>query len=217
MNDKFILQRGVSLISLMVGMVISLIVILGMLAVYKTTIGVTVQAGQGATTDGQRLSALLSAQTVLQGAGYGIDGAALGKDLVVLAGAGLDGGKTLTGASAGTAAPLEGNAIVWGTKIDADGSYECSGFYAPATGGLVRLPAVACNSAGNWNSVGWSPIPVVEDTRVVTISLGLVTAAEGCKSFGIGGAGRFWVRLQTTNSTDTDATATTCLSNFSAT
>lgn len=214
MSTQTTRQNGISLISLMIGLAISMIVILGMLAVYKTTIKVTATAGRGATTDGQRLSALFASQTLLQEAGFGINGAALGSDLLVLTGAALGADNKLTGASAGTAAPLAGNAIVWGTKAGAD--YKCNGLYAPAAGGLVRLPAVTCAQASSWASVVWTPVVVVTDTRVVAITLSPAAARGGCKSFGIAGAGKLWVKLATKNSTELDAAASTCLTNFSA-
>lgn len=211
MNTPTFSQRGMTLISLMIGLTISMIVILGLLAVYKTTIGVTVRAGHGASTDGQRLSALLSSQTLLVEAGFGIEGAAFGRDLVVLTGANLAGNGQLTG-TAGTAASIRGNAIVWGAKVGDE--YKCSGFYAPPDGGLVRLTAVTCTQASNWGSLTWVATPVIDDTRSVWIDLSTATETGGCKSFGIGGSGKLWVKLTTKNSTDLDVAASTCLTNF---
>lgn len=214
MNTPTFSQRGMTLISLMIGLTISMIVILGLLAVYKTTIGVTVRAGHGASTDGQRLSALLSSQTLLVEAGFGIEGAALGRDLIVLTGANLAGNGQLTG-TAGTAASIRGNAIVWGAKVGDE--YKCSGFYAPPDGGLVRLTAVTCTQASNWGSLTWVATPVIDDTLVVVINLDKVDKVnepEGCKSFGISGSGNLWVKLKTQNSTGLDVAASTCLTNF---
>lgn len=204
-------QHGVTLIGMMVGLVISMVVILAMLTVYKTTLRVTGETGWGAATDGQRLAALFAAQTLLQEAGYGITAAAFGTDLVVLSGATL--GNQLTGTVAG-ALPANGNAIVWGSKTAS--TYMCNGLYAPASGGLIRLPATGCAAATSWNSINWKQVVLVQDDtadRAVSIQ---VTHVSSCQPFGISGTGSLMVKLQTKNSTSTGrtVTATTCLSNF---
>jgi hypothetical protein len=206
----------------MVGMVISMIVILAMLTVYKTTLQKTGEAGRGASTDGQRLAALFTSQTLLQGAGFGIASAVFGTDLVVLSGANLGApGTQITGSLVG-ALPATGNAIIWGALIPptptSTPTYVCSGLYAPASGGLIRLPTVRCTGASaSWNSIAWDQnILVRDDTsdsdRTFKID---VTQATACKTFGIGGSGGLLVRLSTQNSfSSTPATGTTCLTNF---
>ena len=206
-------QRGVSLISLMIGLVISMLGILAMLAVYKTTVKQAAFAGQGATTDGQRMAALFSAQTLLQEAGYGVDKAAYGTDLVVISAATLNGGSL--GGTAQTALPATGTAVVWGSKTAT--TYMCQGLYATATGGFVRLPAVACTAATEWNTLKWSPVDLVADTKAeqgFSVQVQKSSAAAGCKTFGITGGGALLAVLNTTNSTSLAATGTTCLTNF---
>ena len=66
-------QRGISLISLMVGTVLSMLTIIAMLALYKNLVQVAVDATQDANHDGGLASALLVAQLELQGAGFGMD------------------------------------------------------------------------------------------------------------------------------------------------
>lgn len=65
-------QRGISLISLMVGTALSMLSILAMLALYKNLIQVSVTATQHANHDGGLASAMLTTQLVLQGAGFGM-------------------------------------------------------------------------------------------------------------------------------------------------
>jgi hypothetical protein len=213
-------QHGATLIATMVGLVISMVVILAMLTVYKTTTRVTGEAGRSAATDGQRLAGLFAAQTLLQGAGYGITTAKFGTDLIVLSGAAMS-GVELTGTLV-SASPTNGNAIVWG-GVTAGTGYMCSGLYAPAAGGLIRLPATACASAESWDTVAWQQIPLVTEQRLreqdktadraVSIQ---VRSGSTCQPFGITGSGNLQVVLQTYNSTTTGlpVTATTCLSNF---
>ncbi|WP_205343136.1 PilW family protein [Denitrificimonas caeni] len=69
-------QRGFTLISLLVGTVLSLLTIVAMLALYKNLVQVAVIATQDANHDGGLASALLTAQLELQSAGFGLDGSA---------------------------------------------------------------------------------------------------------------------------------------------
>ena len=66
-------QTGLSLISMMVGLLISLLAVLLAMTVYKLVIGVSVNAIGTSQRDGQRASALLATQIELQQAGYGIE------------------------------------------------------------------------------------------------------------------------------------------------
>ena len=208
-------QKGVSLISLMVGLVISMIAILSMLAVFKTTLKVTGESGRGAISDGQRLAAFYTAQTLLQEAGYGIDTATFGTDILVVSGASLDASTKKLSGTLVSALPASGNAVIWRSKPAA--ANVCNGLYAPAMGGLRRLPATACTSlASEWNTIVWNSSVLVNETdsHPVSIAVTKTTGTSGCQSFGIGGSGGLWAKLTTANSTDLDTSATTCLSNF---
>ena len=66
-------QTGLSLISMMVGLLISLLAVLLAMTVYKLVIGVSVNTIGTSQRDGQRASALLATQIELQQAGYGIE------------------------------------------------------------------------------------------------------------------------------------------------
>ena len=66
-------QTGLSLISMMVGLLISLLAVLLAMTVYKLVIGVSVTGIGTSQRDGQRASALLATQIELQQAGYGIE------------------------------------------------------------------------------------------------------------------------------------------------
>lgn len=69
-------QAGMSLISLMIGILISMIGILAGFLLYQNMVKVTLQTRADATQDGQLASAMLSLQLQLQSAGFGIDKAA---------------------------------------------------------------------------------------------------------------------------------------------
>lgn len=80
-------ERGMSLISLMIGILISMIGILAGIVLYQNMVKVTIQTRTDAAQDGQLASAMLSLQLELQAAGYGIDKAAKpGPHLALVAG-----------------------------------------------------------------------------------------------------------------------------------
>jgi len=68
-------QRGATLISLMIGLLISLFGVLAMLSLYRNVVRNAAVATQDANLDGQLAAGLLRAQVELQGAGFGIDDA----------------------------------------------------------------------------------------------------------------------------------------------
>ncbi|MCY1267957.1 hypothetical protein D9M68_216890 [compost metagenome] len=67
-------QSGISLISLMLGLLLSTLSILAMLGLYRNLVQAAVVATQDANQDGQLAAGLLTAQLELQSAGFGIDG-----------------------------------------------------------------------------------------------------------------------------------------------
>lgn len=71
-------QRGMTLISLMVGMLLSMISILAGMMLYQSMARVSVESRADAKQDGQLSSAMLALQLELQSAGYGIDPTAAG-------------------------------------------------------------------------------------------------------------------------------------------
>jgi Tfp pilus assembly protein PilW len=179
-------QRGVTLISLMVGLVISMIALLGVLTVYKNAIrNVFGSAGMvsSAAQDGQLSSGLLTAQMVLQDAGFGIGAAAAASsssaasastgtstaatsanNLTLLSSATFDGGsQQLSGTvNAISTTASAGNVLLWESNpnpASASASYTCMGLFSDsATNALYLLKATnACHPiASSWNNVTWS-------------------------------------------------------------
>jgi hypothetical protein len=66
-------QAGYSMVSIMVGLVISLLTVGAMLAIYRTVVEVSGRASADAVRDGQVASGLMAAQLELHNAGYRID------------------------------------------------------------------------------------------------------------------------------------------------
>lgn len=89
LNSKiFRRSAGMSLVSLMIGMLISMLGVLAGFMLYQNMVKVTLQSRADAAQDGQLASAMLSLQLDLQAAGFGIDLAANpGPHLIVTNGA----------------------------------------------------------------------------------------------------------------------------------
>lgn len=140
-------QRGQSLISMMVGLVISLLTIAAMLVLYKNMIESTGNASRSALRDGQVASALLAAQIELQEAGFGVAAADT-----------LDSRLTIS---------HEGKQIAWRFKHELGQDDLCAGLRlvdavesgAPARG-LYRLPPKLCSNAAaaSWADTEWQPV-----------------------------------------------------------
>lgn len=127
-------QRGQSLISLMIGMLISIITVAAMLVMYKTMINLSANASRSAQRDGQVAAALLGTQMDLQSAGFGVPSSdALSTKLTISA---------------------AGKQVVWRDKINlTDTTYQCSGLLLVDGSGLYNLPAKACTDA---STVTWA-------------------------------------------------------------
>ncbi|HCP56016.1 MULTISPECIES: PilW family protein [Pseudomonas] len=174
-------SAGFTLISMMVGLLISSIAILGMMSLYKTLVHNAADSIVRSTLDGQVSSALLTAEMELQGAGFAIPGATANNDLVILANASLtadgnlNGNKlTITSASPGS----EGNAIIWGADISGAG-YRCSGLLAQ-NGGLTLLQPTPCSAASAYSGAAWNGVQLIaentlDDEQAVAMSAALAT------------------------------------------
>ncbi|MBT0568901.1 hypothetical protein KIK84_01055 [Curvibacter sp. CHRR-16] len=217
-------QTGISLISLMVGLVISLIILLATVIVFKNLIRTSMSSKEDSINDAQRLSSILTSQLLVQSAGFAITSATVGTDLVVLSGASID---ATTGVLSGTLQSVgtEGNAVVWGEKIGS--TYQCAGLYSPSTGGMYRLGPQDCTSASaGWSTLAWTQT-VLDNSSQSTTHMALSEKSGGCASFGIVGIGKVSMTFTTntvrrdfkqdnnitTNTTQT-STSSSCLVNF---
>lgn len=135
-------QRGLTLIGMMVGLLISLLSLVSLLAVYKMAIGVSTNAVGARQRDGQISAALLAAQIELQQAGYGIVRSAGAADLETLV---------------KTRAPETGaSQVVWRYRPDL-ATDTCAGLLLDTAGsdaGLYWLPQKACANAAD---ATWTP------------------------------------------------------------
>jgi Tfp pilus assembly protein PilW len=163
-------QRGFNLISLMVGVSLSMISILALLSLYKNLIGVSVQSIQDSRQDGQIAAAVLTAQRELLNAGFRVDASPV--QIILLNDASLSNG-TLSGTpraldTATSTTPATGNAMIWTYKPTATGTAVCAGLLmkkdtGKETGTLLRLQgATNCALVSQWSTTTWTTTPLIE-------------------------------------------------------
>lgn len=166
-------QRGFNLISLLVGVSLSMISILALLSLYKNLIGVSVQSIQDSRQDGQIAAAVLTAQRELLNAGFRVDSTPI--QIILLNDANLSNG-TLSGTprafdAATSTTPTIGNAMVWTYKPNATGTATCAGMLmkkdtGKETGALLRLQgAASCALVSQWSSTTWTTTTLIETNQ----------------------------------------------------
>lgn len=208
-------QKGVSLISLLVGLLVSSIVLLGMMVVFRNTIQIVVPASEVARAEGERIAALFASHAMLLEAGFGMDPKAQqGPHFGVFKDASLNGG-SITGTLISDGE--EGNAVLW-TKI-VEGDEFCEGLYADEDGGLWRVTEENCNDISG--GVEGDARRLVEPPRIVdedldSLAIRITRAAYPCSPYGIGDAimGGIAVTLTMPNATGQVVESTTCMVNI---
>ena len=203
-----LMQRGATLISTMIGLLLGLFAVLSVMTLYKTQVNQTFQTRTNTSIDGQVAAALMTTQLEVQRAGFGVEVVAavspavtpnscLGTatagpngtantDVVLLSGATLT-GNTLAGtAQTISATAVTGNAVVW-RSVDASAASTCSGFIAVG-GGLKLLPSVACTNATTWASGTWAGAQdvVVPGTLSAGKAMAFSAKMASCTPFGRG-------------------------------
>lgn len=185
-------ERGMSLISLMIGILISMIGVLAGIVLYQNMVKVTIQTRTDAAQDGQLASAMLSLQLDLQTAGFGIDKVAKpGPHLVLVAGP----PQTLywrfqNDINNPDSAVCRGFRIQ--DEVTAEGEFRKLQLLSPATPASCTLDAVLTGLGG-----GWAVDNVLAEFRksaagatgfpVITLALGM----SNCFPYGLGEAGNY--------------------------
>ena len=148
---KLSAESGLSLVGLLIGLLISVLCILGSLSLYKNLIQVATVSKVDSQHDGQMAAALLFAQLGLQSAGYGIADAD-GDDVVRV--------------PYSSATPTIGEKLLWRSAEANGGSLKCRGLVEEQTtdsDGLVyrQLKLIeatsGCTTSAALPSVGWPP------------------------------------------------------------
>jgi hypothetical protein len=153
-------HSGQTIVSLMVGLLISLIVVVSMLALYKILIDISGSASSVAARDGQVSSGFLAAESLLQDAGFGIAATELPGQRIVVNGTG-------------------NRTVIWVYRQTLGGSYYCGGLRLKLTAedtrgaGLYTLIPVLCPTGVNDAAVVWSStnsVPLTSTTAFYTDS-----------------------------------------------
>ncbi|HSC69509.1 MAG TPA: hypothetical protein VLC79_17585 [Cellvibrio sp.] len=172
-------QGGMSLVSLMVGLLLSMIGILAAMTLYKNLVHASVEARADAAQDGQLASAMLSLQLELQSAGYGIAKTDPGTHLQLVAG--------------------PPRTLYWRYR-SAAGSNEfvCRGFRIEDKDNntrrelqLLSLPTASCNASGNLSSLlGWSSNVIAEFRTSAAApnlpAIDITNSVQTCFPYGMG-------------------------------
>ncbi len=182
-------QEGASLVSLMVGMLISLIAVMGMVALYRTVVHATAESGSYARMTGDRSAAVLTAHMQLQEAGFGIENASLATDLAFCT-ANLTQGQLAVG---NCSSDRSGDLLLWRTQSVGE---RCAGLYINAAGELEYLQPRPCAGAvlsGSWPSQERVSLYAKSLEGAVFDSMEIIE--ESCQALGVTGAGALKVNL----------------------
>ena len=168
-------QRGVTLVSLLIGMLISIFSVLSILALYKNLVTVSISATTDAAHDGQVATALLTAQLELQNAGYGINNA--------------DGLHLNTND--------DGSEIRW--RYREDGTYQCRAIREVAVNSNTRSLELFeadknCTAESELSTVEWKSLSVLTKiSRLESMPEQIFTfsvATSQCSPYGVGAASK---------------------------
>lgn len=226
-------QRGITLISLMTGLAISMVLVLATLMLFQRMVRATTAARMDAQADAQRTAAFLSAGIAAQDAGYGIDAAQVGTHLVVLKDAKLT-GSTLSGTQVSSTQDSPdniGNAVVWAENAMGT-QRRCSALLAPnesgqggqpKEGGLRKLGPVTCADAAAFSALAWTALPLwtalpVSDEDDPLKPVAITWRPVACTPFGIAagtGALKVLLTLTAANSNGVVLETSQCLANVS--
>ncbi|GAA4999724.1 hypothetical protein GCM10023206_00870 [Acinetobacter puyangensis] len=116
-------QYGISLVSLLVGLLISMLCLLALLAIFRTVVQTSVDSRKGSDRDTSIQNSLMGVQNMIQSAGFGLDS---GTNIVVLKGASFT-GDNLSGGN-----PIEsGETVLWryANNLNETSSVICQGIY----------------------------------------------------------------------------------------
>jgi Tfp pilus assembly protein PilW len=203
-------QQGFTLISLLIGLLMSLVVIISMLGTYKGVVRTLFgNAGTQSTglawnaqLDGQLTSGMLSAQLALQEAGYGVPSAVANTHFLVITSPVLNASTNkLSGTVANVvAAGTPGNALLWETNTGlaaTSTSYQCSGLLwradpnANSLGVTGNMQLLLLQTAGpchplstTWTTAVWTSQTLVASDVAASVTMRAALPAAGCWPFG---------------------------------
>ena len=169
-------MSGFTLISTLVGLAVGLLGIAAMLTMYRNVVNSAEFVKDQAIRDGAVATSSLVSQQEMQQAGFGITGATLGTDLVVLSNASLSGDKLKGTAITSYNASVTGNAVIWGFNPTAatgktdPARYRCEGLLVTSQG-LQWLQPTSCKNAANWQGVSWQRSQLASTVNLGPLSI----------------------------------------------
>ncbi|MCK9505347.1 MAG: hypothetical protein M0Q95_14345 [Porticoccaceae bacterium] len=188
-------QQGVTLVSLLVGLVVAMIAILAMLTLYRTAVHVTVQSEESAQIAGDRSAAMLTAHRVLQNIGFGVLDAQLEDQDVLKQCDSISlgsGNYQLSGCDKVNPDTEIDDVLIWRYETFSDPAVPPTGWcegLAIDNGSLFYLRPQGCASL---NVTSWAETEVARlfpsSARVSGGLHKLEFSADSCRPFGIQGA-----------------------------
>lgn len=168
-------QRGMTLVSLMVGLLLGLLSTVAAMTLFRTVVQNSVSAGTDLAQDTMVSSALLRAQLEVHNAGYGFEPADAHDRLRLYASASLNGSTVSGSPVAIDPVQKSGNALLW-QWFDPDASaseeeesgagvFRCAGLIA-TSGGLRLLENGDCPDFASPTSISWSTTTLIPDGRL---------------------------------------------------
>lgn len=186
-------QQGATLIALMIGLVISMLILIGTLLMFRNVSATSAGVKEDASAENKSISSALSGSLLMQEAGFGVTNPQLGTHLLVLSNATLSSSNDLTGTQVSTGTSRTGNAVIWETQPGTQ--RQCAGLYAPASGGLFSLPALDCSGASQYTTLDWVPVTIVpspvsgnngeRQDGAVPVKFTFVATSQDCKPYGL--------------------------------
>jgi Tfp pilus assembly protein PilW len=170
MRRSYFFQQGSTLISLLIGMLISLLCIGGSLTLYKNLVRVAAETQSDATYDGQIALSMLTARLELQNAGFGI------------AGPGTTHIATQTSGSS--------NSLYWRYKIG--NQFYCKGIRDIAVNGnrelrLIEASTNTCTETAALTSLSYSTTQTLgEFKNSANAVVSFTVSQQSCWPYGVG-------------------------------
>lgn len=183
-------QRGMSLISVMIGLTISLIVSMTILSLYRQSSVSSNTSTESSLKMTSMSTALITASNALQKAGYFVDVGSptdINNNLVLLSNAQINNG-TINGNVVQTPTAIgqtsvSGNALIWAWKDELNAPVQCSGLIMQNQQ-LFILQPTACNNALDYSALNWSNYELVKKGLDNTSSI--VASFNSCAIFSYG-------------------------------
>lgn len=179
-------QSGMSMVSLMVGMLLAMIGILAAMTLYQNMVRTSIETRTDAALDGQLASAMLSLQLELQSAGFGLTAGVTPHIVRVV-----------------TAAPGATQSLYWRFQATGAANPTCRGFrIEDSQGDSIRQlqilqptnPAIACTAVVALEAINWSILATVGEFRKSEAAnadlpdIGITMVDQSCFPYGMGQA-----------------------------